>query len=69
MTISFGDEIYVRLETDSTIGPFEDGLYETRYVITEKNGDIHRGVVTHGRNEPYAEIAKRAHSEWRKSSS
>lgn len=66
---TFGDETVVRLETDATRGPFEDGLCETPYVITERNGNTHRGDVSHRRDEPDSELAIRAYSQWLKSRS
>lgn len=68
-TTKFGDETVIRLETDARIGPFEDGLCDTPYVVTEKNGDTHRGVVSHRRDEADAEVAQMAYNEWRKAKS
>lgn len=65
----FGDETVIRLETDARSPTFEDGLCDTPYVVTEKNGDTHRGVVSHRRDAADAEVAKMAYNQWLKAKS
>jgi hypothetical protein len=69
MRFTFG-EVTIQLNVESSFGPFEDGLYEMTYVITDKDGSAHNGQVSHSRDEAQfdrAKIAKRACDEWARS--
>ncbi len=67
MRATFG-EVTIQLNVESSFGPFEDGLYEMTYVITDKDGNAHSGQVSHSSGEAHIDIAKRAYDEWARSS-